>query len=157
MAGIASRLAQTWPRIVISLMNFPWLLGRAQEDNFTSRAIAIAIYGTLAAYAVIRKSLTATRILYAGWWVVTALCLLICFVMIPVLLFSTYTRSEVKEMWAEYSVGAFVRDVVLHAVEGWAYVVHIRDLRGQRRDAWGRLAQDEGYVLLETQDVKDTV
>ncbi|KAF9357846.1 hypothetical protein BGX34_009196 [Mortierella sp. NVP85] len=163
MTGIASRLAQTWPRIVISLinfpllMNFPWVLGRAQDD-FTSTFMAIVINATritLIAYAVIRKSLIATRILYAEWWILTALFLLILLVVIPVQLYMyfTFILSEAEEIWAEYSVSA-LRDVVLSAVQGWAYAVHIRDLRGQRRDAWGRLVQD--YVMLETKDEKDT-
>ncbi|KAK3824852.1 MAG: hypothetical protein J3Q66DRAFT_364727 [Benniella sp.] len=155
MTSIASRLAQTWPRIVISLMHLAWVLRRAQEDNFTSPSmiISIAFNTTLIAYAVIRKSLIATWTLYGGW-IVTTLFLLIWFVMIPVLLYmySIWVRSEAKGMWAWAgdSVSAIVRDVVLGAVEGWAYVVHIRDLQGQRRDAWGRLVQDEGDVVLET-------
>lgn len=157
MSGNMDRLAQTWPRIIISSMFLTWVLEPVSPAVFSTSSAIIGINALLIAYAVIRKSLIATRLLYASWWLGVVM-LLFCGLAIVVLGLSDASAAlEVKEkLVAEYPVNHMVRDAVLQVVNGWALVVHKRDLKGRRRNAWGRLVQYEGYIVLQTQDVKDT-
>ncbi|KAF9357847.1 hypothetical protein BGX34_009197 [Mortierella sp. NVP85] len=178
MTGNLGRLAQAWPRAVLSLMSFTWALLTAavfwqravknggpsevyedveplQQAALTLSFMTIALSTLLTAYAVIRKSLTATKLLYAGWWFGMAAFLLTWLVCVPLGLY--YAPLETKELLSIYPVSAVVMDALIKTVNGWALVVYMRDLRGQRRSAWGCLVKDEGYIMLQTHDAKDTV
>ncbi|KAG0291856.1 hypothetical protein BGZ98_002831, partial [Dissophora globulifera] len=99
------------------------------------------IIDTIALYAIFRRSVTATKMSLVLW------CLQTLLVVIGALIF--------REGFSDFTLSTCL-SVAMHflgkLLYGWALLVVLRDLRGQRRDEWGRLVNmDEKSVFDESE------
>ncbi|KAI1321796.1 hypothetical protein EDD11_000072 [Mortierella claussenii] len=168
MSTLSERIAEKWPRYVVGIVS-AWSLIQdmmgfyiaffvmnnrflSYEDEvarkmlITALVISTVVY-TISLYAAVKKSLTATKISFYIW-VFQIVCTVIS---LAILLFLVATQGPVDSNipFGGPQIARLILGLTLQFVIGWALFVYLRDLRGQARNAWGRLVQSAGHGDIE--------
>ncbi|KAG0224567.1 hypothetical protein BGX31_007940 [Mortierella sp. GBA43] len=118
---------------------------RIAQGLILSMAALTTTFNLIAFYSAIRSSIGATKVSLAIWgFQFSSMFMVVWLIMGPVFT-SEVARKAIGKLLFESQGVSFllVRSLLWQILYGWSLVVHLRDLRGQPRNAWGRLTSHD--------------